>query len=122
MANINISAWAEQTSESLGEASRGIKIALFQHIIEDTRFDTGRLKGNWQTSTGSPATGIIERLDNEQGSAAIAQAASTVTEFGVDYLTNNLPYAKKWDDVDGTVDKAFARIDRNIQEVVNGLP
>ncbi len=122
MANRDISTGGEKTGDSRGEASRGIKLALFQHSIEDARCDTGRLKGNWQTSTGSPATGIIERLDNEQGSAAIAQAASTVTEFGVDYLTNNLPYAKKWDDVDGTVDKAFARIDRNIQEVVNGLP
>ncbi len=121
MANINISAWAEQTGERLGDASRGIKLSLFTMIIQDTRFEFGRLKGNWQTSTGSPATGTIERLDNEQGSAAIAQAASTVTEYGVDYLTNNLPYAKKWDDVDGTVDKAIARLERNIQEVVNDL-
>jgi hypothetical protein len=121
MANINISAWADRTGQQLGEASKGIKLSLFRLIITDTRFDTGRLKGNWQTSVGTPAVGTIERLDDELGSAAILEAASTVTEFGVDYLTNNLPYAKKWDDVDGVVDKSIARLERNIQEVVNEL-
>ena len=121
MANINISAWADRTGQQLGEASKGIKLSLFQMIITDTRHETGRLKGNWQTSVGSPATGTIERLDDVQGTAAIAEAAATVTEFGVDYLTNNLPYAKKWDDVDGVVDKSIARVQINVEEVVNGL-
>jgi hypothetical protein len=121
MGNISIAAWAEKTGETLDDASRGIKLSLFKLVIQDTRHDTGRLKGNWQTSTGAPATGTIERLDNVLGSAAVADAARTVTPDGIDYLTNNLPYAKKWNDIDGTVDKAFARIDRNIKEVINGI-
>jgi hypothetical protein len=121
MSVVNIDEWAKKTGESLGDINRGIKLSLFKLIIQDTRHDTGRLMGNWQTSVGFPATGTIERLDNTQGSAAVSEAAATVTEFGVDYLTNNLPYAKKWDDVDGVIDKSFARIERNISEVVNGI-
>ncbi len=118
---LSISEFAKKTGESLNDASRGIKLALFSDIIQNTRFETGRLKGNWQTSTGSPVTSVIERDDNESGSAAISEAVSNVTPDGVDYMTNNLPYARHWDNVDGTVDAAFARIQRNIKDVIRGL-
>ena len=42
---------------------RAIKISLFNGVIGDTRVDTRRLQGNWQTSTGKPITLTVERFD-----------------------------------------------------------
>jgi len=111
---LDISAFAKATNSTLDEASRAIKIALFTGVILDTRVKTGRLRGNWQTTTGSPANGEIDRLD-PGGSSAINEAVSGVTGFGVDYLTNNLPYAEVWEDRDGMIAKNMARIDQIVR-------
>ena len=110
----DISAFAKATNSKLDEAARAIKLSLFSGVIMDTRVDTGRLRGNWQTTTGSPANGEIDRLD-PGGSSATNEAASGVTGFGVDYLTNNLPYAEVWEDRDGMIAKNMARIDQIVR-------
>lgn len=88
---------------------RAVKIELFNGVIRDTRVNTGRLRGNWQTSTGAPKTDTIDRLD-KSGGAAEADVANTVTADGVDYLTNNLPYAGVWEREDGMIVKSVARL------------
>lgn len=115
---VDVERFARNTKASLSEACRAIKISLFTGVIMDTRVDTGRLRGNWQTETGSPATAEIERLD-PQGTQATGDAAAKVTDFGVDYLTNNLPYAEVWDERDGMIDKNMARIERTVKEVAS---
>ena len=114
--HMDITAFAEKTKSRLDEASRAIKISLFSGCIRDTRVDTGRLRGNWQTSTGGPKTSAIGRLD-PSGSAAMAEVQVNVTPFGVDYLTNNLPYAPVWNQRDGIIARNMARIDRIVREV-----
>jgi hypothetical protein len=105
----NVSAFAKETKSSVDEAVRTIKIELFSSVILDTRVDTGRLRGNWQTTTGSPADGEIDRLD-PLGSGATREVRQGVKPDTVDYLTNNLPYAEVWEDKDGMVAKNVARI------------
>lgn len=121
--SIDIEKFAKKTQSSLSEASRAIKIALFNGIIRDTRVDTGRLRGNWQTSTGSPITSVIERLDSSEqgndGGSAQQEVLEKVTPFGVDYLTNNLPYAQVWEERDGMVSRNMTRIARTVREVVS---
>ncbi len=69
---------------------------LFTDIIKGTPVDTGRLRGNWQTTiNGEPGgeTGILD----QDGSQAIAQVADTLGKFKLDdivYFTNNAPYAE----------------------------
>lgn len=105
----NISAFAKQAGADLGSTCRAIKMNLFSGVIMDTRVDTGRLRGNWQTTTGTPASGEIDRLD-PSGTATVAEVRAGVTPDDVDYLTNNLPYAEVWEDRDGMVAKNAARI------------
>ena len=105
---------ARRTSDDLGRLCRAVKIDLFSSVIMDTRVDTGRLRGNWQTSTGAPKFAEIDRLDKE-GTAAIAEVVQNVTAFGVDYLTNNLPYAQVWEDEDGAVEKNILRVENNVK-------
>jgi len=107
---------------TLDKAMRAVKIKLFNSIIQDTRVDTGRLRGNWQTSTGSPILNEIDRKDKiEKGTAggdAQEEVIDTVQGLTTDYMTNNLPYAGVYEEKDGMVSKNMARINRNIKEAI----
>lgn len=114
---LNVAKFSKATKSTIAEASRAIKINLFNGVIRDTRVDTGRLRGNWQTSTGKPITVTIERFD-QSGNTVTAEVSSVVSAFGVDYITNNLVYAPVWNERDGIIDKNIARLRRNIREAV----
>lgn len=74
---------------------RGTTIALFNAVIMDTPVDEGRLRGDWQTTVGQPATGSTGRVD-AAGSAAMAEVSqNTLSAVGIEtHLTNNLPYCE----------------------------
>lgn len=117
---VDIARFAEKTNSSIDEASRAIKINLFSRVISDTRVDTGRLRGNWQTSTGRPETGTTERLD-PNGQLSKEEAEQTVTADQVDYFTNNLPYAEVWEQEDGMIARNMERIQRILGEVARDV-
>lgn len=111
---------AKKTQSTLDEVSRATIIALFNGVIRDTRVKSGRLRGNWQVSLGSPITRETDRLDpvsqGADGGAAQSEVNSTVSGDQVNYLTNNLDYAPVWEDRDGMIAKNMARIQRNVRE------
>jgi len=117
--------YAIKTERNLGQVARATKIKLFQGVIMSTRVDTGRLRGNWQTSTGAPKFTSVDRADDllidEPGGSAYDEVIGNVTAFGVDYLTNNLPYAKVWEERDGMIAKNATRIERNLREAVQDV-
>lgn len=117
MKEIPIGQLAKVLGASVSETVRAIKVALFSGVIRDTRVDTGRLRGNWQTNVGSPSTGTVNRVDRS-GSSAVAEATQTVTTDNIDYLTNNLIYAEVWEERDGMIAKNVARIDRIVREKI----
>jgi hypothetical protein len=112
----DIAAYAKETGATLDQTARAVKVELFTGVIMDTRVDTGRLRGNWQTTTGSPAPSEVERLDpiprGVPGGSAYDDAVGGVRGDTVDYLTNNLPYAEVWEDKDGMIAKNLARINQ----------
>lgn len=102
---------------------RAATIALFREVIQRTPVDTGRLRGNWQTTTGSPAYGIAERFD-KTGAVAFGEALAKIGGAGsITYLTNNLPYAQRieydgWSHTKapaGMVRVSFARIESIVE-------
>lgn len=115
MAEIRLDRLAEHIGATLEETVRAVKLATFSGVIRDTRVDTGRLRGNWQCTSGAPARGAIERLDGS-GASAIAEVERTIRPDTIDYLTNNLPYAEVWEERDGMVARNVARIERTIRE------
>ena len=117
MREIPLHRLAETLGATVDETARAIKITTFTGTVRDTRVDTGRLRGNWQTSTGSPATTETSRLD-PSGTAATAEVQATVKGDTVDYITNNLPYAEVWEEKDGMIARNVARIDRNIRRAI----
>ncbi|UHC82261.1 hypothetical protein LS633_28410 [Pseudomonas sp. NIBR-H-19] len=56
--------------------TRGTTIALFNAVIMDTPVLDGRLRGDWQTSVGQPASGENGRVDTA-GSTTSAEVTRT---------------------------------------------
>ena len=73
---------------------RNSTIELFGRVVKMTPVDTGRAKGNWQCTVGSPATDEIDRLD-KSGSTVMAEVKQNVPKAGnVVWLANNVPYIR----------------------------
>lgn len=101
---------------SLDQTRRAVIVELYGSVILDTPVDTGRARGNWQTSVGQPVGGVIAR-DDKGGSAATAQVSSNLGKLGdTVFMSNNLPYIEGLEEGDskqapaGMVRKNFARI------------
>lgn len=117
---------------TLGNAERvrrAIVLKLFSSVILDTPVDTGRLRGNWLTSQGSPKLNSVARVDSSGGSA-IAEVQSnmgdgTSQDTSV-FLSNNLPYAARieyegWSKrkaPQGMVRKNVARIEQLVSKAI----
>lgn len=117
MVEIPIERLAKHIGDSMENTVKDVKMAIFSGVIFDTRVDTGRLRGNWQTTNHSPAVSSALRLD-ASGAGAIREAEQTVKADTIDYLTNNLPYAEVWEERDGMVARNVARINRYIREAI----
>jgi hypothetical protein len=114
-----LQAFADKTGEKLERVDVAFKINLFDRAVQRTRVDTGRLRGNWQVTTGAPAPGVIDR--NQQAGGLIGQEAGKVEPFSVTYLTNNLPYAIVYDEIDGIIAGAVADAKAQLAEVIAKL-
>jgi len=122
----DVAKFAKLTGTSIDETGRAIVLELFGSVIKDTPVDTGRARGNWQTSIGSPAGGEVGRLGEQ---AALAEVSQQTAAFGagkVIYLANNLPYIYRleflgWSNQspDGFVRKNVARIQSIVRESVS---
>ena len=116
----DISKLSKKWDKSLYDTAVAVKIELFSSVILSTRWDTGRLRGNWQTSVGVPKISNVERLD-KTGIKAIAEVEKTVKGNTVDYLTNNLPYAVIYEEKDAMIAKNVRRIRRIIKKAIKDV-
>lgn len=79
--------------EKVDQVRRASVLELFRLVIYATPVDTGRLRGNWQTTINSPATG--ERSTGSADSAMAQAVANLGGLVDVVWFTNNLPYAER---------------------------
>lgn len=72
-----------------------VAFQLLEGIVNMTPVDTGRARGNWMVTIGSPSTEVKTETYDKVGAGTIAAGRSTIeslTTLGAIYLTNNLPY------------------------------
>lgn len=72
-------------------------LSTFSSVVLATPVDTGRARGNWQPSFGSPATSATNNTD-KGGGTTIASGSGLFAryEFGEKiFLTNNVPYIQR---------------------------
>ena len=94
--------WAAKVDD-LEEAVALIGLQAFRGIVQKSPVDTGRFRGNWNTSIGGADFTTTETVD-PSGSASIASATATLgnydaTEgFPAINISNGLPYAVRLED------------------------
>jgi hypothetical protein len=88
---------AASVEQGANKAKRAAGLAISQAVILATPVDTGRARGNWQVSDGSPILGTINRLDQSGGSTlGAARGVIETTRPGATlYISNNLPYINR---------------------------
>ena len=121
----DVAKYAKLAGASVDETGRAIVLELFRSVIKDTPVDTGRARGNWQTTIGTPASGTTDRLGEEESLAEVSQQAASFGAGKVIYLTNNLPYIYRleflgWSQQspDGMARKNVARIQSIVRKAV----
>ena len=88
----DIAKFAEKAGLSLDKTVRMVTVELFSSVIKSTPVDTGRARGNWQTTQRSAASGEVDRSQAD----ALAELNENAGGAGsVTYMTNNLPYARR---------------------------
>jgi hypothetical protein len=81
------------------EMVRGTLFNLSASIIKASPVDTGRFRGNWQSSINAPKGNKLERKDkSKDGNNTALLVRDVVDSLNMGqtfYLTNNLPYARR---------------------------
>lgn len=121
----DIGRFAAKAVQAHGKITRAATLELFSGVIKDTPVDTGRARGNWQTSVGSPATGELDR-DDKSGAQALAEAQQKIPPGAgqVTLLTNNLPYIEALErgsskkSPEGMVRKNVDRVQRMVDAAI----
>ncbi len=86
-----------KTEAAHNKIVRAATIELFSSVIKATPVDTGRARGAWATTVGSPSSAVETR---EGEGVSLAEVIS-VTPPGAGqetYLANNLPYIVELED------------------------
>lgn len=94
---LDIQAFVAKAKKNPETVMRSVSLKLFSAIIKASPVDTGRFRGNWQTTGITPATGLIAGVD-PTGNKAVNSAATFITNapgWDTFTLTNNLPYAER---------------------------
>lgn len=92
----DIEKWIRKTKASEDKVIQKVCLEISSSIILRTPVDTGRARGNWEASIGTPSSKTTESL-SKSGQSAIrkASALSKDAPGSKFFLVNNLPYIKK---------------------------
>lgn len=98
--SIDVGAWCSGAMVATELVARKTVGEIFRRVILRTPVDTGRARGNWQATTGSPATGELgENRNAKVGTAPALRALEVARGWKVGsasiFLTNNLPYIER---------------------------
>lgn len=85
--------------DEINDVVQVIGMYCLRGIVQKSPVDTGRFRGNWIVSTGSPDLRTKAQTD-KSGSASITNGANKISSFDFKkqstiYIQNNLPYANR---------------------------
>lgn len=100
---LQIAEFAKRAGANADLVCKKVGIEVFASVVRRTPVDTGRARGNWVVSIGSPSSMISAALDSgayggNPGSASAGQANAALADFKIGqaiYIMNNLPYINR---------------------------
>lgn len=105
--------------------ARTATLDFFGGTVRDTPVDTGRARGNWQTSTDRQKDGVIDRDDKTGAQVLDEIEKNTPEEAGHEvFMANSLPYIDGLENgnskqaPEGMVRRNLARVQRIVNAAV----
>ena len=91
---INTAKVAQNLDHLVVLVQQKIALQILEGVVNMNPVLTGRSRGNWQVTIGSPASSEINVTDKDGGATITSgsQIIQTITELGAVYITNNVPY------------------------------
>ena len=105
--------------------TRAATLDFFTGTVKDTPVDTGRARGNWVTTVGSPAQGEIDR-EEKSGASVITEIVSTTPDKAGQevFMSNSLPYidaleyGSSTQAPEGMMRRNLARVQRIVDQAI----
>lgn len=119
----------KKTNGKFDRLFQAVTVEALSSVVRLSPVDTGRFRGNWQTSANSPESGTLNVID-KSGVETILRgknAANQLKSGQVSYVVNNLPYAERLENgwsqqaPQGMVKRTAKRLKKNIQAEANRL-
>jgi len=110
--------FTKKADEAMTNTFRDIVVDVGGKLITFSPVLTGRFRGNWQMSVGSPSTQSLVTEDKE-GTATLAQLrimAATLHPGEVAWIVNNLDYGKNVEFLGWQVTPPYQPVRRTLAE------
>ena len=121
----NLDKWVKKVGGDAEKVTRAVALQMTNEVINRTRVDTGRARGNWHAEINQAEENIFEFAGG--GAAAVPFALSHCNKaiaemYGHRWiLSNNLPYIQKLETLDSMVRGTVLEFNRAIDAAVKGL-
>ena len=121
----NLDKWVQKVGGNAEKVTRAVALQMTNEVIQRTRVDTGRARGNWHAEINAAEESVFEFASG--GQAAIPFALSHCNQaiekmYGHRWiLTNNLAYISKLESLDSMVRGTVLEFNRAINAAVKGL-
>ena len=94
---LDIQKFAESFDDGAEQAVRSTFIALSTSFVNTSPVDEGRFRANWFATGQQPSTKVTFNKDKDGSDTikAITNVATSIEDWSVLTITNNLPYSEK---------------------------
>ena len=92
---LDLHKFGEMTDKKLLNIVIKITLDLDRSVVLGTPVDTGRARGNWFPSVGSPSSEVNQNASDKSGAATLGKIEEVVGKVQIGnivWLSNNLPY------------------------------
>ena len=121
----NLDKWVKKVGGDAEKVTRAVALQMTNEVIQRTRVDTGRARGNWHAEINQAEENVFEFTGG--GAAAIPFALSHCNQaiekmYGHRWvLSNNLAYISKLESLDHMVRGTVLEFNRAITAAVKDL-
>ena len=121
----NLDKWIKKVGGNAEKVTRAVALQMTNEVIQRTRVDTGRARGNWHAEINAAEEKVFEFAGG--GAAAVPFALSHCNKaiaemYGHRWiLTNNVPYISSLESKDAMVRGTVLEFNRAIEAAVKGL-
>ena len=121
----NLDKWVKKVGGNAEKVTRAVALQMTNEVIQRTRVDTGRARGNWHAEINQAEESVFEFAGG--GHAAIPFALSHCNQaiekmYGHRWiLTNNLPYIQPLETLDSMVRGTVLEFNRAIDAAIKSL-